>query len=124
MDVDILKFHLYRAADGRTCIADLYRRNGQAAVIVRQVELEPPADDTDAFERHRDRLAKNLTPIEERRWRKLLDGYSIEQLAHEEGISRAAIYECIRGKGGRGGMVRKNRWVRAWWNNRQLVRLA
>lgn len=118
-----MKFQLYRATDGSVRTADLFKLNGRWTVGVRSVDAEPMSTD-DAYERYRHLLAENLTPVEERRWRKLLDGCSIDDLAKDERVSRTAIYECIRGKRDRGGMVRKNRWVNAWWKNRQLALLA
>lgn len=120
VDDDILTFQLYRTLSGSIRPADVYRRNGRRAMSVRPTEDDTnPPDRADAFTRHRAVLAANLTPTEARTWHRLLSGRSIAAIAAEEGVKRAAIYARIRGTRGKGGMVRKNRWVRAWWARRQ-----
>jgi hypothetical protein len=56
-----------------------------------------------------------LSRPERRTWLTLLMGSTIEDLALSEGVSRPAIYARIRGNKGRGGMIRKNVFVLAWW---------
>lgn len=118
MDLDVLKFQRWRTLDGTIVPADLYRRNGRLAASFHPSRIESPSD-SDPYERHRHILAANLTPTEERTWLRLLSGASIAAIADEDGRSRTAIYERIRGKKGSGGMVAKNRWVQTWWRRRQ-----
>jgi hypothetical protein len=122
VDADVLKFQLYAAADGRSRVANVYRHNGRLAVGAYEFDLIDLHDDADTYDQCLRILSANLTATQARRWHKLLDGRSIDEIAAEEGVSRTALYVCIRGKDGRGGMVRKNRWVKTWWDNRQLAR--
>jgi hypothetical protein len=62
----------------------------------------------------------NLNSIEERTWRKLLNGQSISSIAQDEGVSRKAVYDRIQGNSkGHGGMIGKNFWVLLWWRLRR-----
>jgi hypothetical protein len=62
----------------------------------------------------------NLNRTERRTWILLLLGQSIVEIARKEGISRAAIYERIRGNfQGQGGMIRKNDYVHIWWRDQR-----
>lgn len=80
---------------------------------------DPPDSDSDLEELIAE-LSYNLSPLERRTWLQLIDGLSVEQIAHAEGVSRAAVYERIRGNSKKqGGMVKKNDYVRIWWNLRQ-----
>ena len=62
----------------------------------------------------------NLNDVERRTWRQILSASSINAIAREEGVSRAAIYARIQGNSkGQGGMIGKNVWVLLWWRLRQ-----
>jgi hypothetical protein len=51
----------------------------------------------------------NLNEVEQRTWRRLLSGASINAIANEEGVSRSAVYARILGnRYGHGGMIGKN----------------
>lgn len=68
------------------------------------------------------RLYVNLNPIETETWKKLLKGQTIRDIAHEEGVSRQAVYSRIVGNSkGQGGMIGKNFWVLLWWLLRQRI---
>lgn len=66
------------------------------------------------------RFYVNLNEVERRTWRQILSATSINAIAAEEGISRAAVYSRIQGNSkGQGGMVAKNFWCLLWWRLRQ-----
>lgn len=68
------------------------------------------------------RFYVNLNDVERRTWRQILSAASINTIAREEGISRAAIYARIQGNSkGQGGMIGKNVWVLLWWRLRQRL---
>jgi DNA-binding CsgD family transcriptional regulator len=119
---DWLAFRTYRTFFGAPAPIDLIRRNGQAALRHRH---DWNADTLDLAEREtrsfaeRRNLLRGLTPMERRTWRRLLDGWSVDAIAVADGASRAAVYARIRGSHGRGGMVRKNAFVAAWWRRRR-----
>lgn len=120
---DVLIYHQYRTLHGSIRTIDVYRRNGRSAASFGPLDVEDPAARTlDVFTLYRDTLAANLTPVEERTWRRLLNGRSVAAIAEEDGVKRPAIYARIRGSRGRGGMVRKNAWVAHWWQRRQHQR--
>src|SRR5688572_27324287 len=122
-DSEILHFQCCRTLDGSLHFIDLYRRNGawvpnfskatnlflpdlpEAITIIKPTRVRG--------------LFQNLTRVERRTWRGILNRQSISEIAETEGVSRAAIYERIRGNSkGEGGMVAKNTWVRKWWELR------
>jgi hypothetical protein len=119
-------FHYARRIDGRLESVDCARHNGR--LVPRfdpswtDVACGGPADDSE-FEELIAELSYNLNAAESRTWLKLIDGQSVEHIAQTEGVSRAAVYERIRGNSkNQGGMVKKNDYVRLWWNLRQASR--
>lgn len=120
---EIIHFQCCRNLDGSLHLIDLYRRNGvwvpnfskatnlflpdlpEATAIIKPTRIRG--------------LFQNLTKVERRTWRRILNCHSISEIAEAEGVSRAAVYERIRGNSkGKGGMVAKNPWVRKWWELR------
>jgi len=107
--------------DGRGVRVGLAKRNGRAVPLLSPLSMEggPPAaiscpwlDDS--------RYYINLNEVERRTWRQLLSGTSINAIADEEGVSRAAIYARIEGnRCGHGGMIAKNFWCLLWWRRRR-----
>jgi hypothetical protein len=91
-------------------------------------DLEPVSvadDDTSEMDELIAEITQNLTAVERRTWLRLVDGTSILELAASEGVSRAAIYERIRGNSkGQGGMIAKNDYVGIWWRLRQTQEKA
>ena len=76
------------------------------------------------FEPNHERLVREvmygLNRTERRTWLLLLLGLPILEVACKEKVSRAAIYERIRGNSkGQGGMIRKNDYVEIWWRNQR-----
>jgi hypothetical protein len=75
-------------------------------------EPPPPQDEEGSREYHEtiEVVTYDLTPMEKRSFLRVTeDGFSILELAKEEGVSRPAIYcrfRCIRAK---------NVFVQAWW---------
>ena len=122
VDSDLLQFHAYRTLTGGVRHADFCRRNG---VLVPNFSRSWEGDATDLESEPStwfvSALTANLTATERRTWLRLLDRSSITATAADEGVSRTAIYERIRGSSrGHGGMVAKNPFVALWWLRRRL----
>jgi hypothetical protein len=116
-------FQTCNTLDGRSTRVAVGRRNGHPVVLL------PPnwTDSTPQQARSRvwvddPRFYVNLNAIERRTWRQILSAISINAIAAEEGVSRAAIYARIQGNSkGQGGMIGKNVWVLLWWRLRQRM---
>ena len=121
---ETLLFHYCRTLDGKLLPVDVARRNGRLVPRFSPKDLEPQCTsgepDTQELDELIAEVTQGLTTTERRTWLKLVDGVSILDLAAEDGVSRAAIYERIRGNSkGHGGMVTKNPYVAIWWRLRQ-----
>ena len=118
---DLLVFSRYSDLLGQTHRANIFRRNGRRAPVLspaciqlpdRALEVVPPWEQPRYF--------VNLNAVQRRTWGKILRGWSIRQIAAEEGVRRSAIYARIEGNTkGQGGMIAKNFWVLLWWRLRQ-----
>ena len=99
----------------------LGKRNGRATILFTPEWTDAERDVPDSFPWVDDvKYYVNLNPVESATWRKVLNGESIAAIAHDEGISRQAVYARIRGNSqGQGGMIAKNFWVLLWWQLRQ-----
>jgi hypothetical protein len=121
---ETIYFRYCRTIDGRLLPVDTARRNGRLVPLFSPTDLEPPTAGGEADSREIDELiaeiSQDLTAIERRTWLQLVDGATILDIANAEGVSRAAIYERIRGNSkGQGGMIAKNPYVAIWWGLRQ-----
>ncbi len=117
---DVLAFGACAGLDGRVRPVDFYRQNGQRRVIVPRDCCGPAEDHLSGEAVRLPNLFANLTQIEQRTWLKLLTNRSVAAIAKEEGVTRTAIYERIRGNArGTSGMVAKNPWIAVWWARRQ-----
>lgn len=117
---DWIVFRAGRGLDGAPLAFDIIRRNGVPALAYRRswdAAASPPPTGELSFAFRLSVLA-GLTPCERRTWRRLLDAWPVETIPRADGVSRAAVYARIRGTRGGGGMVRKNPWVRRWWQTR------
>ena len=123
-DNEILFFQQCRTLDGRIERIEVGRRNGRVApLFIPDWGLIDPVSDSNQAERRakaiRAELSINLNPLERRTWRQLIHDRPIIEIAQEEGVSRSAIYERIRGNSkGQGGMIAKNPYVALWWIER------
>lgn len=104
-------------------VRDLHscRRNGYPMLVFPADVAEPdPEPDEGELAELVEELSYNLNPLERRTWLKLMDGQPVEHIAADEGVTRTAIYERIRGNSKAwGGMVKKNDYVRHWWERRR-----
>lgn len=126
-DSDILTFQSCSGLDGRVYKIEIIKRNGQLVPLLTPSltaysEMGREEDDEIKAEKLFRQLSHNLTKVERRTWKKLLmEGNSIAKVAIEEGVSRNAVYERIRGNSkGQGGMIAKNDFVALWWLRRSL----
>ena len=121
-------FRYCRTLEGRLVPVDTIKRNGRLVPRFSPEDLEPVSvadDDASEMDELIAEITQNLTAVERRTWLRLVDGTSILELAASEGVSRAAIYERIRGNSkGQGGMIAKNDYVGIWWRLRQTQEKA
>jgi hypothetical protein len=126
-DLEIMTYQACSSLDGRVCQIEIGRRNGRLVLLFApSLTCYLPGnyemDKNPGTEKLFRQLSCNLTKIERRTWRKLvIEVKSIAQVAHDEQVSRNAIYERIRGNSkGHGGMIAKNEFVALWWLRRSL----
>lgn len=122
IDFETIRFRTCRDLRGYPQSISCGKRNGLPTIFLpRSLDGEVEAADTPAFD-EQSRLFVNLNPVERETWRKILSARSIASIAHEEGVSRSAIYARIQGnRHGHGGMIGKNFWVLRWWQLRQKL---
>jgi DNA-directed RNA polymerase specialized sigma24 family protein len=116
-------FRYCRKIDGSLEPVDVAKRNDRLVPRFHPSVLEPDfqtePDESPEYRELVEEVSQNLSPVERRTWLRLLDGMSILDIAAEDGVSRAAIYERIRGSSkGHGGMIAKNGYVAIWWRLR------
>ena len=122
-DFSTLGFQTCATIDGRPERIGVGRRNGHLTVLLsrdwaeggpRRTQSRLWVDDPKYY--------VNLNTVEGRTWRRILSGSSINAIAADEGVSRAAIYARIQGnRQGHGGMIAKNYWCLLWWRLRQRL---
>src|SRR3989442_15433250 len=115
-------FRYFRKHDGRLEAIDVARRNGRLVprFSPQCTEAEVPDSKDSSLKELVREVMYGLNRTERRTWRLLLLGNSILETAGHERVSRAAVYERIRGNSkGQGGMVKKNDYVPIWWGRRQ-----
>ncbi len=120
-DDETTYFRYIRTLDGRLEPVDVARHNGRLIARFSPAHTDPEgtrAAGSD-FRRLIREVMYALNRTERRTWGLLLLGNSIVEVARAERVSRAAIYERIRGSKGCGGMIRKNDYVRIWWRNQR-----
>lgn len=121
-DSELLYFRSARRISGRAETIDVTRRNGRLVPRFDYSWTVPDADPDPEYEATElvAEISQGLTAIERRTWLNILNGKSVAEIAAEEGVSRTAIYERIRGSSkGHGGMLTKNEYVAIWWQIRQ-----
>ena len=95
-----------------------YRQNGRPMLRVADNDDAQP----DRLRRQRallyEVITTNLTATERRTFLRLLANPSIRAAAQAESVSRAAIYARLLGSTRAPGMVAKNPFVAAWWDQR------
>lgn len=118
-DFETLRFRAFRTLDGRLSSVSLGKRNGRPVLLLRPgcEQGEPPVSPGWA---DNPKYYVNLNQIECRTWRRLLDGWTLSEIARDEQVSRAAIRARIQGNAkAQGGMIAKNFWVLLWWRVRR-----
>ena len=116
---------LYCDLNGTVRSVPIGKRSGYHVPMFAPGDFDPTGSRDDethqlSFDELLEAVSGNLTPKERRTWHRILKGASICQVAREDGVSRAAVYERIRGNSKKGGgMVVKNPFVAIWWIRRQ-----
>jgi DNA-directed RNA polymerase specialized sigma24 family protein len=109
-------FRYVRRLDGTLEPVDLARRNGRLAPrfhpSVTEPEMQSTGEESPEYRELVEEVSRSLNEIERRTWLKILDGRSILDIADEEGVSRAAIYDRIS------RMVSKNAYCQIWWRHK------
>jgi len=112
-------FRYVRTLDGRLEPIDVVLHNKRLVPRFSPTAAEPPSAEPSDFKRLVREVMYGLNRTERRTWLNLLLGLSIVEVACKEKVSRTAIYERLRGNSkGQGGMIRKNDYVRIWWERR------
>ncbi len=122
-DDSLFLFQSCNNLNGHSERVGLCRRNGQLVVLLPPNWADaPPHQDSPSLGIDDPRFYVNLNDVERRTWRQILSAVSINTIAREERVSRAAIYARIQGNSkGQGGMIGKNVWVLLWWRLRQRM---
>ena len=120
-DDETTYFRRCRDITGQIEPVGVFLRNGKPAP-----SFSPHLTEPDRHPRSRElrellrELMYGLNRKERRTWLLLLLGVSVIDIAQRERVSRAAIYERIRGNSkGQGGMIRKNDYVHIWWRDQR-----
>jgi hypothetical protein len=110
------EFPQYRRIDGAIEPVSLIRRNRRPEIQFNPAIVEFPlytdAEESPEYNETLDEVCQHLNEIERRTWLRIIDNRSILDIAEEERVSRAAIYDRIR------RMVEKNPYVAIWWRLR------
>lgn len=119
--LDETTFYRYaRTLDGKLEPVDVVRHNGRLVPRFAPTIAESPSTNSTDLKRLVREVMYGLNRTERRTWLLLLLGLPILEVACKEKVSRAAIYERIRGNSkGQGGMIRKNDYVEIWWRNQR-----
>jgi hypothetical protein len=122
LEDDTVYFRRCCTLTGRLVSLSIAKRNGKPFLSLPRgcAELADRSEERPFWTQ--ERYYVNLNPIERRTWEKVLRGYTISQIAREEGVSRQAILARIRGNSkDQGGMVSKNFWVLLFWVLRRRI---
>ena len=102
---EVSYFRYCRDQRGNLVPIDLARRNGRLVPRFPPSMIEPAVpgeEESDEFGDLVAEVTQNLTAVQSRTFLRLADGASILEIAKEENISRAAIYDRIK------RMIRRN----------------
>lgn len=109
-------FRYCRNIEGRLVPIDLAVQNGRVVPRFERSLFEPAITDDEESNEYVElveEVSQNLNHIERCTWLRILDGISILDIAAEDKVSRAAIYDRLN------RMVRKNDYVAIWWERRK-----
>jgi hypothetical protein len=116
---DADRFHHYSRIDGVVEPLGQIRRNRRTEMQFPSNVVEFPlyleAEENLDYKELVDEVCLNLNETERRTWLRIIDGRSILDIADEEGVSRAAIYDRIK------RMVKKNSYCAIWWRLKNKV---
>ena len=115
---EITYFRYCRTLDGRLEPVDTARQNGRVVPrFPRSITEPPPSDETETAEYRElvEEVSENLNAVERGTWLRILDHQPILEIAKEDGVTRAAIYDRIH------RMVEKNEYCAIWWRLKNKV---
>ena len=116
---EVLQFQQCRRIDGAVEPVSLIRRNGrpemQFAPAIVEFPLYTDAEETPEYRELLDEVCQNLNEIERQTWLRIIDGRSILEIAAEDAVSRAAIYDRIK------RMALKNEYCAIWWRLKNKI---
>ena len=111
-------FRYCRRIDGSLEPVDNIRQNGRRvprfAPSITDLPVDTHLESADYLELVEE-VTENLNELERHTWLRILDKQSILDIAAEDGVSRAAIYDRIR------RMVAKNQYCAIWWRLKNKV---
>ena len=118
---DALEYRTACALDGTPVRLSTYRRNGftMAHIPEHLAAGENDGPDEAEIKELQDELCYDLNEVERRTFLRIMQDWTLHEIAKDEGVSHPAIYCRIRGKDGKSGMVLKNRFVWFWWHMRK-----
>jgi Putative helix-turn-helix protein, YlxM / p13 like len=112
-------YRYVRRLDGGLEPVDFARRNGRLVPrfhpSVTEPEIQRQGEESDEYKELVTEVSQDLNEIERSTWLKILDERSIVEIAEEDGVTRAAVYDRIR------RMVKKNDYVAIWWRLKNKV---
>jgi hypothetical protein len=116
-------FRRCQTLSGRYDSVGVGRRNGRLALqFTPEWQQGGPEPTTPSPWLDDPRLYVNLNEVEQRTWRQILSGLTINAIAASEEVARGTIYARIQGnRFGHGGMIGKNVWVLLWWRLRRRL---
>lgn len=109
-------YRYVRALDGSLVPIDLVKQTGRLVPrFVPESRQEAATRSLTEFLEFYRVIMYGLNRLERRTWVPLLLGQTPEDVARSHHVTRQAILARLRGNKGRGGMIRKNVFVLAWW---------
>ena len=117
---EALEFRTACTLDGGSVRISTVRRNGFVVPYFPDHLTRGESDEVDGDERQelQDVLCYGLNNVQRHTWLRIMDDWTVHEIAKDEGVTHPAIYCRLRGKDGTGGMVAKNRFVWFWWQLR------
>ena len=112
-------FRYFRNLQGELMSIDFAKQSRRRVPLFDRSCLTPDFHDQEEesaeMKELQDEVSYSLTPTERSTFLRLLDDFSIAELAKDDRVSRAAIYCRIH------SMVPKNEYVKIWWERKNKI---